>query len=152
VCGETFRLFNCRRCRGQVRICSPCDRGHLYCATCAPICRLEARRRASARHQRTPRGARCHAARQKAYRARCAQKVTDTGCAKGAALATVPATSAATVSCDAILTLDPEPEPPASVAEISDRLDRAIEWCCDFCRRALPRFARLQTLRGWGFG
>jgi hypothetical protein len=46
VCGETFRLFNCRRCHCQLRLCSECDRGDLYCADCALFCRAEARRRA----------------------------------------------------------------------------------------------------------
>jgi hypothetical protein len=39
----------------------------------------------------------------------------------------------------------------ASTASSSDDLGRP-EWCCDGCRQPLPRFARLQTLHGWGFG
>jgi hypothetical protein len=49
VCSSgTFRLYNCRRCFDQVRICSPCDRGHQYCKPCAPLARTESRRRAEA--------------------------------------------------------------------------------------------------------
>lgn len=145
-CGETFRLFNCRRCHCQVRVGSDCDRGHLYCLTCAPLGRAEARRRASARYQRTPRGARRHAARQRDYRSRrTGQKVTDKGCQSGAAVFTVAATFNATVSCDDLRVSAQPIEAPRSV--VCAEMGR-----CHFCQRPLPRFARLHTYRGWGFG
>lgn len=50
----TYRLYNCRRCAVQVRICRHCDHGNIYCAgECSRICRRESLRRAGARYQRT---------------------------------------------------------------------------------------------------
>jgi hypothetical protein len=46
---ETGRLFNCRRCGKQVRICRKCDRGNIYCGKeCSKAARLEAQRRSGA--------------------------------------------------------------------------------------------------------
>jgi len=74
---DGYRLFNCARCRRQVRICQRCDHGQIYCwGACGAIRRRETLRRAGARYQRTLRGACKHAARQHAYRERRAQKVT----------------------------------------------------------------------------
>ena len=39
--GSSHRLFNCARCRRQVRLCSPCDLGQRYCGR---LCATEARR------------------------------------------------------------------------------------------------------------
>jgi hypothetical protein len=70
---EDFRLFTCALCRSQVRICSHCDRGQIYCSKrCAARRRKESMDRAGARYQRTPRGRRKHAAREACRRARCA--------------------------------------------------------------------------------
>ena len=80
----TYRLYSCQRCRIQVRICRRCDHGNIYCAgACSLMRRRESRRRAQARYQRTHRGALRHAARQRAWRARREQTVTDHGCAHG---------------------------------------------------------------------
>jgi len=69
--GESARLYSCARCRVQVRICRRCDRGNVYCGNgCARAQRREGVRRAGSRYQRTPRGARRHAARQRAWRER----------------------------------------------------------------------------------
>ncbi len=74
---DDYRLFNCQRCAKQVRICRRCDRGHIYCSgQCAVIRRCESLYRAGARYQRTQRGATLHAARQRAWRERQMQKVT----------------------------------------------------------------------------
>ena len=80
----SYRLYNCRRCAVQVRICSRCDHGNIYCAgECARTAKLESRRRASARYQRTRRGAHRHAARQMRWRIRQRQEVTHQGCVDG---------------------------------------------------------------------
>ena len=77
---ESYRLYSCRRCAQQVRICRRCDRGHQYCAgECARIRRGESLRRAAQRYQQSYRGACRHAARQRAWRVRHAQKVTHQG-------------------------------------------------------------------------
>ena len=52
-------------------ICRRCDRGNRFCgASCSSPRRKKTLRRANARYQKTPRGARKHAARQARYRAR----------------------------------------------------------------------------------
>lgn len=76
---NTARLFTCARCRAQVRICSRCDRGQIYCG---PACSQQARRAslraAGRRYQRTRRGRLTHAERQRRYRRR-SNKVTHQG-------------------------------------------------------------------------
>jgi len=75
----SFRLFNCARCHKQVLICSKCDRGNIYCSrTCSTESRRESIREANRHYQRSPHGARNHARRQMAYRAR-QKKVTHQG-------------------------------------------------------------------------
>lgn len=65
------RQFNCGRCRALVVICRHCDRGNIYCGPrCASEARRESRRACNARHQRSARGRRLHAARQARYRAK----------------------------------------------------------------------------------
>jgi len=75
----TGRFFLCARCRGQVLICSCCDRGNIYCEQgCAQSARREGQREAGRRYQSSHRGRRRHAERARAYRAR-QQKVTHQG-------------------------------------------------------------------------
>ena len=64
---ETYRLFNCARCREQVCICQGCDRGNIYCPPCAPVARKESRQGYSNAYQKTDAGRANHAARQQAY-------------------------------------------------------------------------------------
>jgi len=76
---SSFRLFSCARCHKQVLICSKCDYGNIYCSkSCALERRRESNRQASRRYQSRPPGARNHARRQGAYRAR-QKKVTHQG-------------------------------------------------------------------------
>ena len=98
MCERTFRGYSCRRCGIAVSICSGCDAGQVYCnGECAQEQRRLSMRAAGARYQRTPRGARCHAARQKKLRASQAQCctaerkiVTHHGCENAAVAFTVP--------------------------------------------------------------
>ncbi len=79
MCTQSFRIFHCDRCQKQVLICRRCDHGNIYCADgCAAERRRQSLRRAGARYQRRPRGAKKHAKRQDDYRrrARERQKVT----------------------------------------------------------------------------
>lgn len=81
----TYRLYNCRRCEVQVLICTRCDHGNIYCGgECSQIRRRESLHRASARYQRTRRGAARHAARQRIWRASQQQKMTHQGSPSGA--------------------------------------------------------------------
>ena len=77
---KTYRMYGCGRCAEQVRICSDCDHGNVYCAgECAQIRRRESLCRAGERYQLSYRGACLHAARQSAWRQRQAQIVTHQG-------------------------------------------------------------------------
>ena len=75
---HTPRLFSCLRCHAQVVICSHCDRGQIYCGSqCSAAARLQSCRAAEKRYQLTPGGKMRHALRQRRYRARLREKVTD---------------------------------------------------------------------------
>lgn len=66
------RLFVCARCRAQVLLCSRCDRGQRYCGrACSRAARLESRRAAGCRYQRSRAGRLAHAARSRRWRQRC---------------------------------------------------------------------------------
>lgn len=79
---NTARLFNCASCRCQTIICTHCDRGNIYCGSdCARKLRTQNHRIANRIYQKTFRGSQKHAARQKRYRLRKKQKVTDQGSA-----------------------------------------------------------------------
>lgn len=79
---NTLRLYQCARCFTQVKICTYCDRGNIYCAQgCARIARKTAHLAAAIRYQMTRLGKLCHALCQKRYRAnlRLKNKVIDQG-------------------------------------------------------------------------
>lgn len=77
--GVTGRLFLCARCRVQVHICSPCDRGHIYCAgDCSQVSRSASVCEAGRRYQRSRKGRFAHAERARRYRQR-QQNVTHQG-------------------------------------------------------------------------
>ncbi len=83
-CTESLsaRLFQCARCYSLTRICSCCDRGHVYCIDCASPARKEGRQGAAKRYQLSPKGRLHHAARQSRYRERLRlkkEKVTHQG-------------------------------------------------------------------------
>jgi hypothetical protein len=154
---ESYRLYNCGRCRQQVRICGDCDRGNRYCeGECAAVRRRESLHRAGTRYQCSYRGACRHAARQSAWRERRAQKVTHHGSLDPATAGTVTTSSspcpppegthADLVSLAAL---------PSTLALVTGQ--RTTRWPlqrrsgsagCSFCARPLPRFARLGPLRG----
>jgi hypothetical protein len=135
---DTYRLYSCRRCAQQVRICRRCDRGHQYCSgECARIRRRESLRRAAQRYQQSYRGACRHAARQRAWRTRRAQNVTHQG-----SLGTVTALIVVPTST----TIERTDAESAGTTVLPQR-DRAPPRCC-FCGRRLSRFARLGPLRG----
>jgi len=150
---KSYRLYSCRRCAKQVRICGSCDRGNRYCAEgCARIRRRESGWRASRRYQQSYRGALKHAARQRAWRRGRQQKVTYQGSPAGAAALIVVSSS----------TLTPTPEPDAETACIKLPLPIGMRRAhlhapihhtkhtaarCGFCGCVLAPFARLGWLR-----
>jgi hypothetical protein len=143
----SYRLFSCRRCAQQVRVCRHCDRGNQYCAAgCARIRRRESLRRAGDRYQQSYHGACRHAARQRAWRARQVQKVTHQGSQEELGAAIVSATSISTPhehADPAAVTLPPLDCPDRPLARVARRRAR-----CSFCRRRLSHFGRFGPLRG----
>lgn len=141
---KTYRLYSCGRCANQVRICRDCDRGNLYCAgACALIRRRESLRRAAERYQSSYRGACLHAARQSTWRKRQMQKVTHRG--------SLPSTDALIVETIPTSTDVPHVNMVSIQSPVQPRArlrTMAPTHCCNFCWRALPRFARLGRLRG----
>ena len=125
------RLFVCAECRGQVLICSCCDRGQIYCAGhCAPQARRRSLLAAGRRYQASRRGRLAHAVRARRYRARV-KKVTHHG---SPALPSddLLAPSSPTIASDAKASTDPA-SPPA--------------WRCHWCRRRCLALVRQGFLR-----
>jgi len=133
----TYRLYNCQRCSAQVRICQRCDHGQIYCAgDCARIRRRECLRRAGARYQRTRRGALCHAARQRMWRARQRQEVTHQGYTGGELCRSV--------SDHPITMMEPsDAYRTASIQATSLHGSEALARCA-FCRAPLSQWTRLR--------
>lgn len=74
-------------CRRQVRVCSRCDHGQIYCSgECGRANRSASIREASRRYQKTPKGASNHARREKSRRARQQSTVTHQGSPQEAAV------------------------------------------------------------------
>lgn len=74
------RLFQCARCLTQTLICRRCDRGHQYCSfVCSSKAKRDSHRRANQKYAKTRKGKHHNAQRQRRYRARQSQKVTDQG-------------------------------------------------------------------------
>jgi hypothetical protein len=129
----TYRLYNCQRCGVQVRICGRCDHGNIYCVgECSRIRRRESLRRASARYQRTRRGALCHAARQQGWRAR-RPIVTHQGYRGGVLCRSV--------SDHAITAMEPSPANDAAPHSGGPVVPGAHARCA-FCRVLLPAWTR----------
>jgi len=134
----TYRLYNCQRCRMQVCICAQCDCGNLYCppGECAQRSRRESVRRAGARYQRSFRGARKHADRQRRYRERRKSEVTHhtfSLVAKGCSVLRHPITASELID--------------VASKECRRTSSCSLQRCCTFCGRPLPEFARLYSWR-----
>ena len=107
VANESHRLFLCARCGAQVRLCSSCDRGQVYCGrVCAVSARRAGHREANQRYQRTERGRALHAQRQARYRAQRRQQavveatsVTDLGRTESASRAAAASWDAEVYTC-----------------------------------------------------
>ena len=143
---KSYRLFNCGRCRTQVRICQKCDHGNQYCRSCAPLARQDSLLRAGVKYQRTKRGRENHAARQQRY---LDNKMTHHGsseCQEAShpcpSTAKVPVTSALTKEEDAHVLPKTLHLPPDREAN-DDEPDVVL---CDVCGQPCRPFARLDFL------
>jgi len=146
---ESFRLFNCARCHCQIKICTWCDRGNVYCPACAVEAKLERLRRAGGKYQRTPRGRLKHAARQRSYLVR-RKKMTHRGSPKGSLELPLRARPASKVR---IQSAGREEVPDERESEVSST--RAVPLSpgsvrCDFCGRLCGEFARRAPIRRRG--
>jgi hypothetical protein len=123
------RFFLCALCRGQAVVCSPCDRGQIYCSgTCAQKSRRDRQREARRRHQATPRGRAMHAIRNRRYRAR-KRCVTDQG----------PANACKNRSLPELRTISDSCQP------LSSRNFTELRFCL-YCGCAASKFLRLAAL------
>jgi hypothetical protein len=139
-----YRLYNCERCQLQVRICQRCDHGNVYCAgECASIRRRESLGRAQARYQRSHRGARRHAARQRRWRERQRQKlkiVTHHG---------LPVTvTQCMVAVSPVIQSQPIDASPCEPEQRS-KIHSPLEYCA-FCGAVLPDWTRQRPWRWSG--
>jgi hypothetical protein len=132
------RLFVCAEpgCRVQVVICSDCDRGHIYCADCAPHARRRSLHQAGRRYQASSRGRIKHAARSRRYRERQNRerenKVTHHG--------SLPDRSAALLSVDPVVVEEALPLD-------KQHSSRRRRWCCMRCGRRCSAHVRQDFLR-----
>jgi hypothetical protein len=142
----SHRLYHCLCCGVQVLICRGCDRGNVYCeGRCAAVRRREGLRRAGERYQNSFRGAVRHAARQRTWRRRRAEKVTHQGSAATGGAATVTTPAADLVVDDA----DPAERYVVPLVRHSrPAISRAPALRCCFCGRRLGAFTGLGPLRG----
>ncbi|MGZ9057564.1 hypothetical protein [Methylomagnum sp.] len=86
----TGRFFLCGRCRAQVLLCGPCDRGQIYCGhRCSEAARSRSQREAGRRYQHSRRGRFAHAERARRYRQR-RENVTHQGSPAGGAGGALP--------------------------------------------------------------
>jgi len=135
------RLFLCAEpsCRVQAVICSDCDRGHIYCADCAPHARRRSLHQAGRRYQASGRGRLKHAERSRRWRER-RQKVTHHG--------SLPDRSAALLMMDPVVVEEP-------MLLDNKQCSLGQGWCCmrcgcccsshvrqDFLRRRVRRYRR----------
>lgn len=128
----TGRLFLCARCQAQVLICSPCDRGQIYCSReCSRLSRQEKMCAAGQRYQRTFKGGLFHAGRSRRYRER--QK-------------NVTHQSSLSPPSDDLLALDSALA--VATPEASVTAPRCSTMHCHFCDRRLSTFVRIGYLGG----
>jgi hypothetical protein len=132
------RLFVCAdpTCRVQVVICSDCDRGHIYCADCAPHARRRSLHQAGRRYQASSRGRINHAARSRRYRERLNRKRRNKVTHHGSP----PDRS------DAVLSVDPVVVERGLPLD-NQRSSRGQQWYCIRCGRRCSAHVRQDFLR-----
>ena len=149
---EIWREFSCGRCGVDVCVCPRCDHGQRYCGEkCSSAARKAAVQRASRAYQRTFRGSSKHRERQKRYLERRAERGQVSGeevtqhsvteeCGSG-----IEGLASTRIDEHAEATIDaPISSPDRQPVQHQQRSSRAR---CSFCRRMLPRGARLDRKR-----
>ena len=152
---ESHRLFTCIRCRRQIRICTRCDRGNVYCSKgCAGLARRRTLLEAGRRYQQTMAGRRNHAARQRRYQLRLREKVTHQGPHKELVEIRPGADTAdESTKQPAVQEEVPREHDILSVSENKETHaagdQNAKTTRCHFCRGPCGEFTRLGPLRSW---
>ena len=125
------RFFLCARCRQHTIICSPCDRGHIYCSReCAQSVRTASVLAAGRRYQRSEHGRANHAQRMRRYRAK-QTKVTHQG--------SLPASWEGSPLRDSASAVPAKPRVPAPTI--------SPPWHCQSCGCTCSEFMRRGFLR-----
>ena len=120
------RLFHCARCLTQTMICRHCDRGHQYCSPlCAFQAKCESRQRANQKYAKSRRGKHNNAERQRRFRERQSEKVTDQGSQARPALVSSPK-----------WTKSP------NWKEVLAMMSQHCHWICHFCFNRISLYLR----------
>lgn len=152
---ESHRLFICVRCGRQIRICTQCDRGNVYCSVpCAGFARHQTLREAGRRYQQTPAGRRKHAARQRRYRIRQWKKVTHQGPLKKSIELRPGAGTAEESPKQTAVQKEVPREHDAELVSKNNATQttggqKAKTTRCHFCGEPCGEFTRLGPLRSW---
>ena len=148
---ESHRLLICKACRHQIRICTRCDRGNVYCSKhCARKARCRSLHRSGRRYQKTPRGKRNHAARQMRYRKRQQQKVTHQGPHNNRLeVRDQKSTATKTINPPAVQKEVPHEHNSEFVSNNDSKTysEKTKKTRCHFCLRPCGEFSRLDPLR-----
>lgn len=132
---RSARLFQCGRCCVQLKICSCCDRGNIYCVGCAVPARQQARQArqarqvAAKRYQLSPKGRLSHVARQSRYRQRQRlrnKKVTHQGSHDSISMLTAQSDSSSE---------NKQPELTVSIKKTAINCNYCAQECSPFLRR-----------------
>jgi len=143
------RLFLCARCRVPVLLCSPCDRGQIYCcAQCSGEARKSAQTQAARRYQNGRTGRLAHAARSKRWRQRQRTRSADLQLLRDDEQEIVthqgsiePAGNAPLVACDI------EPGNPLTQATLTTQASIQACWRCRRCSKEISSWVRQGFLR-----
>ncbi len=152
---KSHRLLICARCSCQVRICTRCDRGNVYCSKfCAGLARSRSLRGAGRRYQQTRAGRRNHAARQQRYQLRQPKKVTHQGPHKDLAEIRPGADTAMELTKQPAVAKEvPREHDVRSVSKNNETQtaggQKAKTTHCHFCGGSCGEFTRLGPLRSW---
>lgn len=148
---EALRVFWCEGCGRRALVCRWCDCGQRYCGqTCAQQARRASWRRSSARHQRTPEGRANQRARQRTYRRRQKEKVTQQTPARTRGLGqpgpVVPRPAQEKADENFAHPPSPVPEHPCSQAGPRSKQAQSRPLWCDRCGRRSSFWLRREFL------
>jgi len=130
------RLYYCLLCRQEVKICSYCDRGNIYCSkNCSVQARQKNLRRSSQRYQNTFQGRLNHAKRQAGYRSR---KISEKQPLKNK----VTHHGSPTVVNNALL------QSVENKTKVDEFAQTEVTMQCHFCHKEVSNFLRSDFLKG----